>query len=87
MKGNRRRQWSFGKRWISLIIIAAMLASMFSGFAFAEETEAAADYEAVEAEEPSTDAEEEPEADDEADEPSEEEPAPSEEEPAEEEPA
>ena len=39
MKGNRRRQWSFGKRWISLLVIAAMLISMFSGLALAEEPE------------------------------------------------
>ena len=37
MKGNRRRQRSFGRRWISLLVIAAMLISMFSGLALADE--------------------------------------------------
>ena len=37
MKGNRRRQRSFGRRWISLLVIAAMLISMCSGLALADE--------------------------------------------------
>ena len=71
MKGNRRKHSQFGRAWLSLLVIVAMLTPMFSAISLAEEDEimsdaVAASYEAEETEDES-EANAEPDAEDTSD--------------------
>ena len=71
MKGNRRKHSQFGRAWLSLLVIVAMLTPMFSAISLAEEDEIAsealaASYEAEETENES-EAYAEPDAEDTSD--------------------